>query len=56
MESEFNKELQYQTIWNYCVVKFKSKINVARKSHVKKDEEAVDVFKKTLVNSLMKMV
>ena len=51
MESEFNREFQYKTIWNYCVVKFKSKVKVARKSHIKKDEEAVDSFKKTSVNS-----
>ena len=51
MESEFNREFQYQTIWNYCVVKFKSKVKVARKSHIKKDEEAADSFKKTSANS-----
>ena len=53
MESEFKKEFQYKTIWNYCVVNFKSKVKVARKSHVKKDEEAVDSFKKTSANSVL---
>lgn len=33
----------------YCRQKFGTKIKVARKSHVKKDEQAVDTFKKTLV-------
>ena len=53
MESEFQREFEYKTIWNYCVIKFKSKVKVARKSHVKKDQEAVDTFKKTSVNSAM---
>lgn len=47
MEAEFKKQYQYRTIVNYCVVNFKSKVKVARKSHVKKDEVAGATFKKT---------
>lgn len=39
----------------YCRQKFGTKIKVARKSHVKKDEEAVETFKKTLVVTLPRL-
>jgi len=52
IEIEFNKKFNYRTVWNYCVVNFKSKVKVARKSHVKKDVEAVDIFKKTSADSV----
>ena len=32
----------------YCMRNFGSSVKVARKSHVKKDEQAVNAFKKTL--------
>lgn len=54
MESEFNKTFAYNTVLKYCHRHFNSKIKVARKSHIKKDEEAVSTFKKTLVEPVKK--
>jgi transposase len=45
---EFKKEVKYNTLLKYCMKHFGSKVKVARKSHVKKDEEAVKAFKKNL--------
>lgn len=45
---EFKKDLKYNTVLKYAVKHFGSKVKVARKSHVRKDEEAVVTFKKTL--------
>ena len=47
VEKEFQKEVKYNTLLKYCIRHFGSKIKVARKSHVKKDMQAVDAFKKT---------
>lgn len=47
IEKEFNKEVKYNTILKYAMKNFGSKVKVARKSHVKKDHEAVATFKKT---------
>lgn len=47
VEKEFQKEVKYNTLFKYCTRHFGSKIKVARKSHVKKDMQAVDTFKKT---------
>ena len=44
---EFQKEVKYNTILKYAARHFGSKVKVARKSHVKKDNEAVMTFKKT---------
>ena len=44
---EFGSEIQYKTFYNFCVRVFKSKLKVSRKSHYKKDQEAVEAFKKT---------
>jgi transposase len=49
MEEQFGKTFKYNTVLKYSYRHFQSKIKVARKSHVKKDEEAVTAFKKTLV-------
>jgi transposase len=54
METEFNKTFKYNTVLKYSYRHFQSKIKVARKSHVKKDEEAVSTFKKTLVKPAKK--
>ena len=51
VEQEFKKEILYNTLMKYAVREFGSKIKVARKSHIKKDEKAVEVFKKTSVKS-----
>ena len=48
IEKEFNKNIHYNTLYKYCVREFGSSVKVARKSNVKKDPEAIEVFKKTL--------
>ena len=54
VEAEFNKTIKYNTLLKYSMRHFGSKVKVARKSHVKKDEEAVITFKKTLVKPVKK--
>lgn len=54
METEFKKTFKYNTVLKYSYRHFQSKIKVARKSHVKKDEKAVSTFKKTLVKPVKK--
>jgi len=54
VKSEFNKEIKYNTLLKFMVAKFQTKVNVARKSHVKKDTAAVRPFKKNLVESVRK--
>jgi transposase len=44
---EFDKTISYNTLLKYCGRHFGSKSKVARKSHVKKDLQAVGDFKKT---------
>ncbi len=56
VETEFKKTIKYNTLLKYATRHFGSKIKVARKSHVKKDNEAVGAFKKTSVNSVKKKV
>jgi len=51
IESELNKVVKYKTLYAYVRLNFDAKIKVARKSHVKKDEQAVEAFKKTSVKS-----
>jgi len=43
----FKTELNYKTFHGFVVRKYKAKIKVARKSHIKKDAQAVETFKKT---------
>jgi transposase len=54
VKTEPGKDLKYITLLKYAERHFGSKIKVARKSHVKKDEEAVITFKKNLVKSAKK--
>jgi transposase len=54
MEQEFKKSFKYNTVLKYSNRHFQSKIKVARKSHVKKDEAAVTTFKKTLAKPAKK--
>lgn len=49
IENQFNKTIKYNTLLKYSVRHFESKSKVARKSHIKKDEQKVIDFKKTLV-------
>jgi transposase len=51
VKTELHKDMKYITLVKYTERHFGSKIKVARKSHVKKDKQAVDTFKKTLVKS-----
>ena len=50
----FKTEINYKTFHGYVVRKFDAKVKVARKSHVKKDPEAVEAFKKTSIGSAKK--
>lgn len=53
-EAEFKKTIKYNTLLKYSMRHFGSKVKVARKSHVKKDEAAVASFKKTSVKTANK--
>ncbi len=48
-------DIKYNTLFKYTVSQFGSKIKVARKSHVKKDEHLVADFKKTSAPSVNKL-
>lgn len=54
VKTELSKDMKYITLLKYAQRHFGSKIKVARKSHVKKDELAVAAFKKTSVKSARK--
>jgi hypothetical protein len=47
VNKELKKDMKYITLVKYVERHFGTKINVARKSNVKKDVEAVNTFKKT---------
>jgi len=40
-------EIKYSTLRSYLIRHFKTKLKAPRKSHYKKDEQAIEVFKKT---------
>lgn len=48
VEDQLNIKMKYSTLYSYCRSKFGTKIKVARKSHVQKDNKKVELFKKTL--------
>ena len=48
VETEFCISLKYTTLYEYVKRNFKTKIKVARKSHIKKNEEDLMTFKKKL--------
>lgn len=48
----YNADIKYNTLRSFVLRKFKTKIKVARKYHAKKDQEAVDAFKKTSIKSV----
>lgn len=54
IENEFKKQIKYNTLLKYSIKNFGSKVKVARKSHIKKDQEAVSTFKKTSAKSVKK--
>lgn len=47
VNQQFEKDIPYHVIYNYCRVHVKSRLKIARKSHHKKDEQAEEAFKKT---------
>lgn len=51
IENEFKKTMKYNTLLKYANREFGASVKVARKSHVKKDEQKVETFKKTSVKS-----
>lgn len=54
VNEELNKDMKYITLLKYTQRHFGSKIKVARKSHVKKDDLMVESFKKTLAKNAKK--
>lgn len=54
VESTFKKEIKYNTLLKYANREFGARVKVARKSHVKKDPEAVSAFKKTSLKYVKK--
>ncbi len=54
IKEELGKDIKYTTIVEYSKRHFGSKIKVARKTHVLKDEEKVTAFKKTSLRSSSK--
>jgi transposase len=54
VKTELSKDMKYITLVKYAERHFGSKIKVARKSHVKKDEQAVETFKKSLAKNVKK--
>lgn len=52
VEQELGKKVKYNSLMVFCRNQFGTKIKVARKSHIKKDDKAVETFKKTLVVSV----
>ena len=47
----YKTQIKYKTFHGFVVRKFKAKVKVARKVHLKKDEKASETFKKTSVHS-----
>lgn len=56
VESSFKKEIKYNTLLKYTNREFGASVKVARKSHIKKDDQAIATFKKTSVKSVKKPV
>lgn len=47
VNQQFGKDIPYHVVYNYCRSHLNSRLKIARKSHHKKDEQAVEAFKKT---------
>ena len=54
VKTELSMDIKYITLFKYSERHFGSKIKVARKSHFKKNEQAVETFKKTSVKNARK--
>lgn len=48
VDEHYIKDIKYITLLKYVQTKFGAKLKVARKSHIKKDIEALEAFKKIL--------
>jgi transposase len=46
MKEKYKVDFPYITLYDHCRKKYNSVLKVSRKSHYKKDEEAVEAFKK----------
>ena len=51
----FQRDINYKTFHGFVVRKFNAKIKVARKTHIKKDVQAVEAFKKTSDKNVKKL-
>lgn len=47
VKEQYNQDIPYQTLREYLIRNFKTKLKSPRKSHYKKDEQAIEAFKKT---------
>ena len=47
VKDNFNQDINYQTLRSYLIRHFQTKKKHPRKSHYKKDQQALEVFKKT---------
>ena len=47
VKEKYNLDLKYNTLRTYMIRNFKTKLKAPRKSHYKKDEQAIQAFKKT---------
>ena len=52
VETALVKRINYNTLRHYVKRHFGAKLKVARKSHIKKDKESGEAFKKTFVRSV----
>ena len=54
VKENFGKEVKYITLVKFMEHNFKTKIKVVRKSHIKKDPQAVEALKKTSIKNALK--
>ena len=47
VEEQFGEIIKYQSLRAYLIKNFKTKLKMPRKSHYKKDQQAIEAFKKT---------
>jgi transposase len=47
VHEQYGETINYQTLRSYLIRHFKTKLKHPRKSHYKKDEQAIEAFKKT---------
>lgn len=52
VRTKLSKDIKYITLVKYAQRHFGTKIKVARKSHINKDKEAVEAFKKTSIGNV----